>query len=301
MNPRQIEAFRAVARVGVVTAAADLLNISQPAVSRLIAHLEDQLGLELFARHKGRLRLTPEGETFLREVDRHFVGLDALEAAARRIADHGPETLRIVGFPSLASGVLPKAIARHLKRHPGAQLSLDTDTTDRIGPLVAAARYDLGFAAGAGAEGMAAASETIASRAWACVAPPDHPLLTRGTVEAQDLAALPLVAFSPEMSLRQSVDRLFAAAGVVPDYRVAAQTIESICALVAEGSGVAIVHPYATHIARMFGLRTIPIANAAKLDLTAITPNPPFRARVVDEIIDDVRRLIAEEDVAVGD
>ncbi len=94
MNPRQIEAFRTVTRVGTVTGAADHLNISPPAVSRLITHLESDLGRALFTRRKGRLHLTPEGAAFLREVDRHFMGLDALTEAADRIAEHGPESLR---------------------------------------------------------------------------------------------------------------------------------------------------------------------------------------------------------------
>lgn len=294
MNTRQIEAFRAVARAGTVTGAAELLNVSQPAVSRLIAHLESQSRLELFARSKGRLRLTPDGEAFLREVDRHFAGLDALAAAARRIAEHGPESLRILGFPSITSGVLPTAIARHLRRHPGAQISLETDTTDRIGPRVAGGQFDLGFAAGAAAEDPALRSRVIASRPWVCVAPPGHALATQGVIRPADLAYEPLVAFSPAMSLRHSVDRLFDAAGVRPNYRVAAQTIESICALVAEGCGVAIVHPYATHIARIFGLRSIVLGDAAGLDLVAVAPNPPVRSAVIDEILRDIERIVAD-------
>lgn len=294
LNARQIEAFRAVARAGTVTGAAAALNISQPAVSRLLAHLEDQLGFDLFARSKGRLQLTPEGVSFLQEVDRHFTGLDALAGAARRIAEHGPETLRIVGFPSITNGVLPKAIARHLARHPQTQISLDTDTTDRIAPQVLAGQYDVGFAAGGANDDLPADVRVIASRPWVCVAPPAHRLAARSSVPAAELADEALVAFSPNMTLRANVDRLFAASGVSPDYQVAAQTIESICALVAEGSGVAIIHPYATHIANTFGLRSIAIEDAASLDLAVITPKPPFRPRIVDELVDDVEAIMRQ-------
>jgi len=298
MNSRQIEAFRAVARVGTVTGAAELLSISQPAVSRLIAHLEAQLRMALFARSKGRLQLTPEGLSFLREVDRHFSGLDALAAAAQRIAEHGPESLRIVGFPSITSGALPKALARRLQRHPDAQITLETDTTDRIAPQISAGRFDLGFVAGPMPDTPEVEARIIASRPWVCVAPPSHPLAARAGIEAEELDDAPLVAFSPSMSFRQNVDRLFAARNARPRYRVAAQTIESMCALVAEGCGLAIVHPYATHIARIFGLKTIPVAGGATLDLLALSRTPPFKPRIVDEIVDDVRRIILGEDGA---
>lgn len=295
MNTRQIEAFRAVSRVGTVTGAAEQLNISQPAVSRLIAHLEGHLRLELFARTKGRLHLTPEGVAFLGEVDRHFTGLDALAEAARRIAEHGPETVRIVGFPSITSGVLPEAIARHLRRHPDARVSLDTDTTDRVAPQVGAGRFDLGFATGRAPDSLAVQSRVIASRPWVCVAPPDHRFAKQAHIRAAALAGEPLVAFSPTMSLRQTVDMLLNSRGVRPTYSVAAQTIESMCALVNEGCGVAIVHPYATHIARIFGLKSIALADAAMLDVLAITPEPPFRTRIVDEIIDDAAGILKRE------
>lgn len=294
LNARQIEAFRAIAHAGAVTGAAAALHISQPAVSRLLARLEDQLKFDLFARSKGRLQLTPEGVSFLREVDRHFSGLDALAGAADRIAEHGPETLRIVGFPSITNGVLPKAIARHLARHPQTQISLDTDTTDRIAPQVLAGQYDVGFAAGGANDDLPADVRVVASRPWVCVAPPAHRLAARARTTAAELGDEALVAFSPNMTLRASVDRLFATSGVIPDYQVAAQTIESICALVAEGSGVAIIHPYATHIANIFGLRSIAIEDAASLDLAAITPKPPFRSRIVDELVDDVEAIIQQ-------
>ena len=288
MNPRQIEAFRAVARVGAVTGAAESLNISQPAVSRLIANLEHELKIALFARRKGRLHLTPEGESFLSEVDRHFIGMDVLAGAARRIAEHGPEILRIVGFPSIAGGVLPKAIARHIAEHPGAQVSLDTDTTDRIAPQIASGRYDIGFATGAAPDGLQVDVQVIASRTWGCVLPPGHSLADRTSIKLRDLTAEPLVAFSPGMSLRQSVDRSFDVAQVRPDYRVAAQTIESICALTAEGCGAAVIHPYAGHIAQIYGLAYVTIEDAPALDLLAITPQDPGRMRIADMFINAV-------------
>ena len=295
MNSRQLEAFRAIARTGTVTAAAASLHISQPAVSRLLAHLESRISLQLFSRTQGRLRLTPEGNALLREVERHLVGLDTIRSAARRIAEHGPGSLRIVGFPSLSSGTLPLAVADLLQRHPGTTVTLDTDTTDRIAATVESGAYDVGFTAGHVSRGHAVDTRVIASRSWVCVFPPAHRLGRRTRIALAELGGEGLVGFSPGMSLRGHVDRLFAEGGVSPDLTCSAQTIESIFALVAAGCGGAVVHPYAGHIARMHGLSSAVLDDAATLELTAVTARAPMRPRFVDEFVSLVERIHARQ------
>ena len=294
MKSRQIEAFRAVARTGTVTAAAELLHISQPAVSRLLAHLELQLSLPLFSRSKGRLRLTPEGEALLREVERHFVGLDSIADAAERIARHGPGSLRVVAFPSLSSGVLPPAIADVLKAHPGTSITLDTDTTDRIAASVASGRYDVGFTAGAVSAGQPVETRAIASRQWSAVFPPGHHLADADTVTLAQLAGEKLVGFSPDMSLRAQVDQLLAKVQPAPLIALAAQTIESICALVAADCGGAIVHPFARHVALKHGLKPVTVEDGGTLELMAVVAEPPARPAFVDEFVSVVKAVDAQ-------
>jgi DNA-binding transcriptional LysR family regulator len=293
MNSRQLEAFRAVARTGTVTAAAQVLFISQPAVSRLLAHLEAQLSLALFSRAKGRLRLTPEGSALLVEVERHFAGLESIELAAARIARHGPGSLRVVGFPSASSGELPHAISRVLAAHPETAITLDTDTTDRIVSAVESCAYDVGFTAGQVSEGRAVEARVIASRPWVCVFPKSHRLAGQKKIGLDDLAGMSLVGFSPGMSLRVHIDRLLLKCRVVPNFAASAQTIESICALVAAGCGGAIIHPYATHVTRMHGLSTSVIEPTEVLDLTAVLPRAPRRSAFADEFVRSVEHIYA--------
>ena len=289
MNARQIEAFRAIARTGTVTAAAYSLHISQPAVSRLLAHLELQLKLKLFNRTQGRLKLTPEGAALLQEVDRHFIGLDSIADAARRIAEHGPGNLRIVAFPSLSSGELPAAVAALLARHPATSITIDTDTTDRIAARVESGAYDVGFTAGVSAHDLAVESEVIAARPWTCVFPKDHPLNRRKVVTLEDLRGETLIGFSPGMSLRIHVDQLFATSGIQPNFALCAQTIESICSLVQLGCGVAIVHPYASHVAQLRNLSTAILEHPARLALVAVKASPEHRAAFVDDFLESVK------------
>ncbi|WP_174875330.1 LysR family transcriptional regulator [Vogesella oryzae] len=82
MKFQQISAFKAVIELGTVTAAANYLHIAQPAVSRLIASLEEAVGFPLFERIKGRLQPTSQGRAFYLEVDRAFVGMERLRQSA---------------------------------------------------------------------------------------------------------------------------------------------------------------------------------------------------------------------------
>src|SRR5271167_2032319 len=111
MRIRQVEAFQAVMRSAGVTAAAALLNISQPSVSRLIADLEHEVGFALFVRRGGRLHPTQQGLALYEAVRRSFQGLDLLDQAARRIRAHPVGTIRVAALSALAASLLPPVLA----------------------------------------------------------------------------------------------------------------------------------------------------------------------------------------------
>ena len=85
MNLRQLEAFRAVILGQTVTRAAEMLCISQPAATRLIASLEEDIGFSLFDRIKGRLQPTPEAMTLYQEVQRSLLGVERIARTAQDI------------------------------------------------------------------------------------------------------------------------------------------------------------------------------------------------------------------------
>jgi DNA-binding transcriptional LysR family regulator len=289
MNTRQLDAFRAVARVGTVTEAANSLHASQPAVSRLLARLESQLNLALFHRTHGRLQLTQEGQALLREVERHYVGLDEIQLAAQRIAEHGTNSLRIIAFPSLSSELLPRAIARYLQMHPDTAVTLDTETTDRIAGCVESGAYDVGFTAGAMGSRRAVTTRSMTSRPWLCAFSQGHLLVDHQQINIKQLSREPLIGFSAGMSLRGHIDRIFASHSIQPNFALSAQTIESICALVQAGCGSAILHPYAAHVADIRQLVTRPLDDPDRLELVAVTPHLPLQQ--VDEFVAIVDQL----------
>ena len=111
MNLRQLEAFAAVMKSGSVTHAAQSMHLSQPAVSKLIADLEHAIGFKLFVRTRGSaLTVTPEAEFFFHEVERSFMGIDALKRIASDIRNLSAGNLHIVSLPALAYSFMPRVI-----------------------------------------------------------------------------------------------------------------------------------------------------------------------------------------------
>lgn len=123
MNIRQVEAFRAVMMSGTASRAAELLGVTQPAISRSLAELERAIGFALFVRVRGRLVPTPEGQLFFQDVDRVFQGMESLRAAAIRIRSAGSGALRVASLASLGSTIVPAAIARFRREFPDATVT----------------------------------------------------------------------------------------------------------------------------------------------------------------------------------
>ncbi|MEK1931977.1 MAG: LysR family transcriptional regulator, partial [Pararhizobium sp.] len=95
MNARQLEIFRAIMREGTITAAANALSVSQPAISKVLLHLESQLGYALFDRIGGRLVPTMEAHLLYADVDRVFRQMEALNSLARDVGANKIGLLRI--------------------------------------------------------------------------------------------------------------------------------------------------------------------------------------------------------------
>src|SRR6516165_1029836 len=112
MNLRHLEILRAVVEGGTATAAAQRVRLTQSAVSRSIAALEQEIGFRLFDRIKQRLVLTKEGGAFFQETERLLSGLDELQNVAGEIRDRTFARLRLVAMPAIAHGLLPVALAR---------------------------------------------------------------------------------------------------------------------------------------------------------------------------------------------
>lgn len=140
---RQIEIFYHVYRCGSISEAARELNVSQPSVSKVLRHAEDQLGFDLFRRHKGRLQPTAQADEMFLEVEDIYRRISAFNRSLDNIRNRKGGHLRIGALPSLSLSVGPDLIARMREKDELLSFELTTLHTDEIASALVEKRVDL--------------------------------------------------------------------------------------------------------------------------------------------------------------
>src|SRR3546814_19198722 len=124
LNIRQMDIFWAVMRTGSVTAAARLLGISQPAVSKLLRHTEDQIGMQLFVRRSGKLHPSHEAQQLFVFADAIFDNVEKMRQATFDFRDSHSGRIQVAAVPTLAETLLAKPVAAFLESRPRVSLSV---------------------------------------------------------------------------------------------------------------------------------------------------------------------------------
>lgn len=148
MRLRHIEVFHAIYLTGSLTQAAQVLHISQPAVSKTLAHAEQQLGFALFKRERGKLLPTAEAHTLFPEIELLYRQLQGVQSLAQNLRRDAQGTIDLAITPALGFNVVPDAIAAFQRQHPGVRFRVQTVHHDEILPTLQQRKADLaiGFA-----------------------------------------------------------------------------------------------------------------------------------------------------------
>lgn len=271
LTHRQIEVFRAVMATGQVTQAAERLGSSQPTLSRELARLEAGLGMVLFDRLRGRLRPTVRAMALLEEVERSFIGLDRIAATAATLRQFTDGRLSLTCLPALAHALLPDAARRFLAAHPQAGLSIVPAESPWLEQSLTEQRFDLGLVE----TRLAPAATRLRPLLQAdevAVLPDGHPLLARALLQPADFDGAAFVSLAPADPYRQSVDLIFEAQGVSRRMVVDAASAASVCALVRQGLGVAIVNPLTALELSGNGLQMRPLSVSIPFHVGLVVP-----------------------------
>lgn len=242
LNLRMVECFKAVMSVGTVTAAAEVLWTSQPAVSRSIKLLESAVGMKLFDRKKGRLVPTAHAYALLDEVDKVFLGLEHLRRAAANLKNFQNGNISVVCAPAFSHGFIADVASSFLRKYGDVSLTIDTQLSWAIGELVNEQKFDLGIAAYE-MTSLGADCEPFCTPQEVCVMAVDHPLAREAVVHPRDLDGVSSIFLSDRDPYRRRLDRLFENEGVQRRLVVETPNTATACAMAQRGSGVAIVNP----------------------------------------------------------
>ncbi|HEY0275835.1 MAG TPA: LysR substrate-binding domain-containing protein [Paenirhodobacter sp.] len=241
LNQKQITAFRAVMIAGSMNSAAEMLHVTQPAVSRLIRDLEDNIGVTLFVRKRGdALRPTADATTLFRDVERYFVGLEQIEHSVEMLRQRSAGRLNVAALPALYLSILPGFVGEFTASRPGIDVPLMATDSRTIVEWVESGRIDLGFVDWPFDEqdlGIRALPSVPALAAL----PEGHPLTHKECIDPQDFATMPFISVARGTQLRLNVDRFFLDAGVERSFTSEAHLSMAACTMVAAGHGMSIV------------------------------------------------------------
>ena len=231
--------FQLVVDGATVTEVAELHMVSQPGVSRALARLDREVGVELLQKQGRVLRPTHAGSVFKRHVDASLHRLDDAMAAVSELVD--PETGRVsIAFQlSLGTWLVPALIADFKAQHPRVRFALE-HSDDAIGSLVAEGLVDLEFTSRRPGD-PTVTWQRLLSQPLVLAVPGDHPLGRYGEVALAQACDAAFVGLRPSWHLRTRSDELCAAAGFEPDLVFEADDLPVVHGFVAAGLGVAIV------------------------------------------------------------
>lgn len=267
MRLKHIEVFNAIMLTGSVTAAARMINVTQPAVSRTLQHAEMQLGFALFQRVGGRLRPTTEAQALYPMIERLFAQLEDVQRLSASLrAGRGQKELRVLTVLALSYEVLPRAMQLFRRKHPSVVVHHQALHSPQIVSALVLQEADLGYVFSA-ASHPALEQESVGARRVVCVAPKgtlSKQQVAEGCVTLDQLAGLPMIALDGRDPLAITLSQVFRERGVNLNDVMSVQTYHAALAMAHHGLGVALVESC-----------TAASADRSKVDVLLVEPPIP--------------------------
>ena len=249
LNRNHLALFRAVAEAGGFSRAAEIIHVSQPAISMQVAELEEALGAPLFERLPRGVRLTDAGQTLLGYAQRIATLEGEAERAMRELRGLERGRLALGASTTIGSYLLPKVLGEFRARHPAVELDLTIANTDEIKTRLLDRTLDLGLTEGAPPDGDDLSTRVFCEDELIVVAPPDHLFAARvkgkplpKPITVRQLCMQAHLVREPGSGTREVVDRALSNCGArIENVALTLSTTEAIKRAVAAGLGLAVV------------------------------------------------------------
>ncbi len=297
MNIKALRAFRATLSGGSLAVAAEKLHLSQPAVSRLISSLEGELKLDLFDRSGRNLMPTPEGMAFYREAGRILDNLDEVPRIVAEIRAGRTQTLRVVAMPRVSQALASPAVADFLQQFPDINVSLDVRARREAGEWLVGREYDIGVGA-LPVDHPEIYTEVLLRARPVAILPAGHPLAERSELRAEDLSEYPIIRLMRGLLLRDQLDDIFSAVGIVPQHLCEVSSSQVACQLVADGAGITIADQMVSAKIDTDKIVTVPIVPKRWMAFGLLYPKAsvttPGRDAFIAQLRKQARKLAAD-------
>jgi DNA-binding transcriptional LysR family regulator len=269
MNLRHMEVFRAVMLTGGVNGAAELLHVSQPAVSKLLAHAARQTGLTLFERVKGRLVPTPEAQQLYQEIEALWRGVDRVRDVTRSLAQPETGTLRLAVSASIAPWLAPRALAQLYETYPHLKSRVEV----LVAPIMVDALLERSIDLAVGLlpnDHPNLVTVKSYQCALACAMRDDHPLAAKASLRPADLIGHRVITSPASTPYGGSLQRAYGRWGAGLDLDIEVRSATTACWFAQAGTGVAVVDQAAVAGQSFSGLAIRPFRSSERLEVRII-------------------------------
>jgi len=243
MNLHQFKFVQEAVRRNLnLTDTAKALHTSQPGVSKAIIELEDELGVEIFARHGKRIkRITEPGTHVLKSIDIILREIHNLKRIGEQFSNQDSGTLSIATTHTQARYVLPEPVAKLRQAYPKVNISLHQGSPTQVAEMLLNDAADIGIAT----ESLTQFEDLVSMPCYewqhVLVMPKGHPLAALDRIRLEDLVQHPLVTYHPTFTGRSRIDVAFGNRGLKPNIVLDAIDSDVIKTYVGLGMGVGIV------------------------------------------------------------
>lgn len=295
MDLRQLEAFAAVMSAGSVTGAGQMLGRSQPAVTRSIQELEQELGFPLFERSGPKVTPTHRAFSMYAEVESALSGVRNIRQRAVAISQEDNHHLRLVATSALATGLLPAALARLPEGLRPQQLQLQSLAPEKAIEAVLANTVDLGLVS-LPLEHRGLTVHWIGEAPCVAVLASDSPLAAEQSLSLAQLAEQVLISIANPYRFRRRINHAFAEQQLEPRQILETNTSLNAMQMARVGLGVALADPVTAYGVPLQGVVVRPIALDIPFFFGLISPYASPLSEVAQALVaslaDEARHML---------
>ncbi len=241
INLNQLRIFHCAARQKSLTKAAEVLFVTQPAVTMQIKALEQFLDVSLFRKRGKFLELTAEGSVLFKYADKIFALVDEMEHVLKGFADLTQGALTIGTTRSFARHLMPGLISHYQEKFPGIKISLEVGSSSEIAEGVLKYKYDLGVIAKIPLPKKLKAIP-YTKEEFCLVVSSEHRFAKSGAISCRALQNEPIIIREPGSGSRHTLLSFLSSHGVKPSVLVEAGSVEFIKEYVIQGRGISFLY-----------------------------------------------------------
>ncbi|WP_028550180.1 LysR family transcriptional regulator [Paenibacillus sp. UNC451MF] len=240
MEWQRLEYFRVVAKTEHFTKAAEQLAISQPALSRSITHLEEELGVALFDRIGRSVQLNPFGKRFLQRVDRALQEIQDGVQELHQMQDPYTGSVSLAFVMTFGLSILPELLSKFNRVYPNVEFLLHQSPTTIIHKQLLHSEVDLSIVGLLENRKGITWHKLIEEELFVYV-PANHRLASQDAIRLAELAEEPFITFKRGYGMRTLTDQLCGLAGFVPKIKFEGDDVATVSVLVSSGLGVTLI------------------------------------------------------------